>query len=450
MENFEVSPMRKEQIAVSKEWLKEDGISFATNIANSGIAANIPKSHKDDPTEVRLIEKAKAVVSERSHAYASTAEDLQKTRDLIEINDQAPVTELKCVENDLFEAHRAHSVRAKLLSQEIESTKVALTAESVRHKLTRNPILTTTSSIIALAVGFAFTEAVITALSFLGKVGEAGAASATGLALAIAANNIGGGGFILGSVVLPRCFSINSGTFAKYFFRLIAAMMLIWLVALNFMLGHFRSTAGDFKTAFSNMISNPFNVGDMTGLALTGFGLVLIAVWCLKFFTSQDVYLKFGRLGDRLAELNADFSQNNDDYADVLRMRADEGKALINEQVEDAIAGYRLAIETQAISEQLSVQFQEDQNQILATLQDVASYRRSAIRAVLSQHMAEPKYLDKPLDLNHLKRTPINLVDVNKQVDSIKMLKDSIILTAQKIIQQIEELVASAQSRALC
>lgn len=425
--------------------LKEGAIRYASILLNRD-EVDLPQTADEDEVETRLVDETKRLITERNADLACDERDLNSVLTQIEMPTDAAEGILKGLLNDVLEEHQHHSRVAKELEKAERQASISLTAEATRHEITRAPKPNKTASITGFAVGFTGVEALVTAASFVGQTGAGGAAAAVGLALSVACTNIGLGGYLAGTVLLPRASRKNSTFIVASIFQMMLAISVAWLVAINVLLGHFRASSGDFQSALAAFVTNPFNVGDMTGLLLIGFGFILSAIWCLKFYGSQDPYLEYGTLGEELRKLRSNLTDNHTSYTVAVRGHAEAAQSKLEEASEDAIAGHRLAREIKSRTDDLINKFSIAQEDVLLKATETAMYRRSVIREMLSPHGRLPSYIAKPIDLGYLRQPRFKQ---DKQVAFEKLVgeqKSKILTDCARAKEDIERIVAQAFS----
>lgn len=427
----------------SQPKLKEDAIRYASVLLNAE-EIDLPMTPDSDEVETRLVDETKRMIADASSRTSHDQGELDEVLSQIEMRTDAPEGALKSLLSDVAEQHRHHSNVAKDLETSERQAKVALTAEATRHGITRGPKRTTTSAIVGYAIGFAGVEALVTAASFLGQTGASGAAGAVGLALTAACTNIGLGGYLCGTVLIPRSLRQNSSAWTAWLYRALLTASITWLIAVNVLLGHFRAASGDFGVALSQFLANPLNVGDMTGLLLVGFGFILSAIWCLKFYASQDPYLEYGALGEDLESCRQSIADNRNAYIEGVQNRADEARGELDEAEEDAIAGHQVAREIRSRTAELNRRFSNDQDEILLKATETAMYRRSIIREMLSPHGRVPEYIAEPIDLTNLRRSTAG-VDAQLAAETrTESQKDEVSVACTNARKDVESIVAQA------
>lgn len=441
---------RNLEIGIS-EWpqsqpaLKEDAIRYAGVLLNRD-EINLPCAAEDDEIEVRLESEAKRLLSEVNSGFSQEQQELREVQAQIEMRLDAAEGVKSGLLNGVIEEHQYYSAVDKELKVSERQANIALTAEKTRHELTRGPKPSTTSAVVGFAIGFAGVEALVTAASFIGQTGASGAAGAVGLALTAACTNIGLGGYLAGTVLIPRASLRNSKPATAWIYRFLLMLSVSWLVMINFLLGHFRATSGDFAAAFSQFADNPLNVGDMTGLLLVGFGFILSAIWCLKFYLSQDPYLEFGMLGEELRDVRRLRTTNRSTYNQAVRSRADDARAELDEAAEEAAAGHQLAREIKARTDDLVEDFEKGQEEILLKATETAMYRRAVLREMLSPHGAVPSYIAAPIDYSTLRLPPRSSEKELSFSERTEQQKIKIISDCTAAKDDIEKIVAQALS----
>jgi hypothetical protein len=429
----------------SQPALKENAIRYASVLLNRD-KVDLPKSANDDEIEVRLESETKRLLAEIDSEYTGGKSELGEIQAQIEMRTDTTDGVKLAVINGVAEDYQYHSaIDADLKGTEREAN-IALTSEKTRHELTRGPKPNTTSGVTGFAIGFAGAEALVTAASFIGQTGVSGAAGAVGLALTAACTNIGLGGYLAGTVLIPRASRKNSSFAMAWLYRFLLLLSVAWLVTTNFLLGHFRATSGDFGAAFVQFLNSPLNVGDMTGLLLVGFGFILSAIWCLKFYLSQDSYLEYGALGEELRTVRENITNNRSAYTQAIRGRADEARDNLDEVVEEAVAGHQLARELKARTDDLISQHSKDQEEVLMKATETAMYRRSVLREMLSPHGDVPGYLATPVDYSNLRLAPRTTENEAAFADQTEQQKIVIISTCTSAKDDIEKIVAQALS----
>ncbi|MEM6890775.1 MAG: hypothetical protein AAGA74_16245 [Pseudomonadota bacterium] len=429
----------------SQPALKEDAIRYAGILLNRD-EVDLPKSADDDEIEVRLESETKRLLAEIDSEYNMHRGELSEVQAQIEMRTDAADGIKSALVNGVVEDHQHHSAIDADLKVTERQASIALTAEKTRRELTRGPKPNTTSAVTGFAIGFAGVEALVTAASFIGQTGASGAAGAVGLALTAACTNIGLGGYLAGTVLIPRASRKNSSLATAWLYRLLLLMSVAWLVTINFLLGHFRATSGDFGAAFVQFLSNPLNVGDMTGLLLVGFGFILSAIWCLKFYVSQDSYLEYGSLGEELRSVRSQIINNRSTYTRAVRGRADDARDELNEAVEEAVAGHQLARELKTRADDLVVQQAKDQEEVLLKATETAIYRRSVLREMLSPLGDVPGYIATPVDYTDLRLSPRTAESEAAFAAQTEQAKIAIISTCTSAKDDIEKIVAQAIS----
>lgn len=429
----------------SQPALKENAIRYAGVLLNRD-DVDLPKLAEDDEIEVRLESETKRLLAEVSSGFTDEQHELSEIQAQIEMRTDAADGIKSALLNGVVENHQHHSGIDSELKASQRQANIALTAEKTRHELTRGPKPNTTSAVTGFAIGFAGVEALVTAASFIGQTGASGAAGAVGLALTAASTNIGLGGYLAGTVLIPRASRRNSTLATAWIYRLLLLVSVAWLVTINALLGHFRATSGDFGTAFTQFLNNPFNVGDMTGLLLIGFGFILSAIWCLKFYLSQDSYLEYGTLGNELCNFRNQITNNRSTYTQTIRDRADDAHAELDEAVEEAVAGHQIAREIKIRTDDLIGQFTKNQEEILLKATEIAMYRRSVLREMLSPHGTVPSYIAKPVDYSSLRHSPHTTDKQISFAEQTEIQKIKIISDCASAKDDIEKIVAQALS----
>lgn len=428
-----------------KEVLKENAIRFASVVIKSG-GDGVPTTPLEDEVETQLGDQARLHLSFMASDYQSGEGEVEAMRERIAISGDAPAQSLRKLLNGIATTHRHYSNSADELEADRLAAEVAVTGEETRSKHTRPPQPDTTANIIGYALGFMGVEALVTAMTFLGQTGSSGAAAAVGLAIVAAASNIGLGGYLMGSVVLPRTLRINSEPATAWMFRVIAVVSVIWIVMTNFLLAHFRASAGDFQIAFNSFLLNPINVGDMTGLLLAGFGLILASAWCVKFFYAQDRHLHYGALGERLTTAQDALRENEGAYADHIRELAEQALDELDEIADDAATGARLATDMFTTSQTLARQFEEEQQALAASASEAIIYRRSVLREMLSPYGLLPSYLAEPANVDELTRPIVDFDEISQKTDNLIKDAQAAISEAKEAREKVEKIVAQALS----
>lgn len=425
--------------------LKEDAIRWASVKIRAG-GTDLPATPDEDEVEAQIVDLARLELSQAAAEHHAKEGEIATLRDRVAITTDAPEQALTKLLNRIVSAHHQHSSSATELDAARLAADVAVSAEATRHGLTRPPQPDTSGTIVGYAIGFIGVEALVTAMTFLGQTGSSGAAAAVGLALVAATSNIGLGGYLMGSVMLPRAQKRNSSPAMAWLFRILCVLSVAWIVITNFLLGHFRASSGDFAEAFVSFLRNPLNVGDMTGLLLSGFGLVLASAWCVKFCASQDPYLRYGELGHRQTEAQDAVRKNQTDYAAHVRSFADDALEELDSIAEDAATGAGLATDMLAASKTFAQQFEEHQRSLAAATNEIVMYRRSVLREMLNPHGFSPEYLKQAVDISDLTRPMTDIDQIAVQTTQLVSDAKAVVGAARIAREKVEKIVSQALS----
>lgn len=428
-----------------REELKEDAIRWASVKIKAG-GTDLPETPDEDEVEAQILELARLELSQAAAEHHAQEGEIATLRDRVAISSDAPEQALTKLLNRIVSAHRQHSSAATERDAARLAADVAVSAEATRHGLTRPPQPDTSGTIVGYAIGFIGVEALVTAMTFLGQTGSSGAAAAVGLALVAATSNIGLGGYLMGSVMLPRAQTQNSPPAVAWLFRVLSVLSAAWIVVTNFLLGHFRASSGDFAEAFVSFLSNPLNVGDMTGLLLAGFGLVLASAWCVKFYASQDPCLRYGELGQRQSEAQDAVRQNQADYSSLVRIFADDALEELDCIADDAVTGANLATDMLTASKMFAQQFEEHQRSLAASTNELVMYRRSVLREMLNPHGLSPNYLNQAIDVGDLTRPMTDIEQIAAKTAQLVSDAKSVVSAAREAREKVEEIVSQALS----
>ncbi|GAA6176436.1 hypothetical protein [Sulfitobacter pacificus] len=425
--------------------LKEHAIRWASIKIKSG-AVDLPSSSAEDEVENQIADLARIELSHLAAEYKSSEGEVTALRDRIAISSDAPEQALTKLLNGVSAAHNHHSKVAAELDTVQLAAEVAVSAEASRHELTDPPQEDRSASIIGYALGFMGVEAVVTAMTFLGQTGSSGAAAAVGLALVAATSNIGLGGYLMGSEMLPRAQLKNSERTIAWLYRFLCLVAVVWIFMTNFLLGHFRAVGGDFAAAFAAFNKNPINVGDMTGLLLAGFGIVLAAMWCVKFYGAKDRFLHYGNLGKRVDEAKQAVRDNRGAYTNRVRALADDALTDLDDIAADASTGAGLATDMLSASKTFAHQFEEHQKSLAASTREVVMFRRSVLREMLSLHGISPQYLKHPVDVDDLTRPMTGFKEIEEKTGQLVTDAKMVVKAARAAGEKVEQIVAQALS----
>lgn len=425
--------------------VKEDAIRWASVKIKSG-GTDIPATPAEDEVETQIMDLARLELSHAAAEHHAQEGEIATLRDRVSIASDAPEQALTKLLNRIVTTHRQHSSSAVDLDATRLAADVAVSAEATRHGLTRPPQPDTSGTIVGYAIGFIGVEALVTAMTFLGQTGSSGAAAAVGLALVAATSNIGLGGYLMGSVMLPRTQKRNSSGAMAWLFRGLCVLSVAWIIITNFLLGHFRASSGNFAEALVSFLRNPLNVGDMTGLLLAGFGLVLASAWCVKFYGSQDPHLRYGELGQRLTQAQDAVRHNQADYAEDVRSFADDALEELDDIADDAATGAGLATDMLAASKTFAQQFEEQQRSLAASTNEMVMYRRSVLREMLNPHGLSPNYLNQPIDVSDLTRPMTDVDAIAEQTAELVSNAKAVVDAARAAREKVEKIVSQALS----
>lgn len=434
-----------------KSYLQNDAVDFAQEIARNTPENQLITALASDQTESRFTEQAEYGISENFAQYHDVELSLQAMRDRIHIDADDLPRVCDSAKTDFADVFRSFSHQYSFTTSEYKKEAVALSAVRVKWKPKREPLLDNTSTVALYAGIFAGVEALVVAASYLGQTGAVTGGAAPALALAItgAANNVGLGGYLLGSIILPGCLMANSERLNPWWARIGGLVLASWLLFINMLLSHYRVASGDFTVAIQNLFSKGFVFGDMVATLLFGFNALMVFFWAIKFYHSRDPIREYGRIGVIVRELEDHLHKLREAYPQKIRERADIAKLQMDEIVSDARNGVVLAKETLAKTVCAQQEFLEKQTRYITMLEDTVKFRRGVIQSLLREHYPIPAFYINDVSFAHLARTLDDITGVQSQVGSLIEFEKRVVVKHKSSEASFEAMTASWQLKEL-
>ncbi|HUG63410.1 MAG TPA: hypothetical protein VMP03_16305 [Methylomirabilota bacterium] len=277
-----------------------------------------------DEIEARILERIQA---ERTAAHAAVVDQFRIAADRLanldfegrfaEIRHAAPAVVSEFKAEAATGRDELHGLRRRLTEHEAEKD-----AFKARHRLDRTPrppsagMQTLKFGLVALLM---MIETVLNG-SFLAKGSELGQLGGTTEAFAYAVLNVAGS-FLFGRLGLPELSHRN--ILRKLIGLLSLAAFVVFAVALNLALAHYREVSGGLVTGggeevMRRLAEAPLAFADVKSWLFAGIGFLFAIIAFIDGYATVDPYPGFGDIERRLNEARDTYIRRKQDLIDTL------------------------------------------------------------------------------------------------------------------------------------